>query len=311
MRKAFIKTLTELAEKDNRIFILAGDLGFGVFDDFAKKFPGRFINCGVAEQNMMGVAAGLAMAGKKPYVYSIVPFVTLRCLEQIRNDICYQNLDVKIIGYAGGFSYGTLGSTHSVLEDVAVLRALPNMTVLCPADLSQTEGLIFKSYETSNPTYIRLMNIGENKVFSSSQDLEIGRPMVLAEGKDGAIIATGVEVNSCLEVIKKLKDNGLSFKLINAHTLKPIDKEKLLAEIKGIKNVFTVEEHSVIGGLGGAVAEILAESDWQGSFKIIAIPDEYPSEIGSADYLRKKYRLDAEQITTQILDANKQKTDAD
>lgn len=301
MRKAFIKTLTELAEKDERVFLLTGDLGFRVFEDFAQKFPERFINCGVAEQNMIGVAAGLAMAGKKPYVYSIVPFVTLRCLEQIRNDLCYQNLDVKIIGVGGGFSYGTLGSTHSLLEDVAVLRSLPNMTILCPADLAQTEQLMIKSYQMKGPTFIRLMNLKEANNLDAKASLEIGWPLVLEEGKDGAVIATGLEVHSCLEAVRKLKDSGLRFKLINVHTLKPIDKGRLLAEIKGIKNVFTVEEHSIIGGLGGAVAEILAESDWQGNFKIIGIPDEYLSGIGSPDYLREKYLLGAEQIVGQVL----------
>jgi transketolase len=302
MRKAFIKTLTELAEKDERIFLLTGDLGFHVFEDFAERFPERFINCGVAEQNMMGVAAGLALSGKKPYVYSIAPFVTMRCFEQIRNDVCYQNLDVKLIGVGGGFSYGTLGPTHWGLEDVAVLRALPNMIVLCPADLAQTEELVLKSYEMQSPTYLRLMNIGENKVHDSRPSLEIGKPLVLKEGKDGAIIATGLEVSSCLEVLEKLRDKGHIFKLINLHTLKPIKKDDLLKEIKEIKKIFTVEEHNITGGLGAAVAEILAESSWQGSFKIIGIPDEYPKEIGSADYLRKKYRLDAEQITKYILD---------
>ena len=301
MRNTFVKKLTELAEKDKRIYLLTGDLGFSVFEDFAEKFPKRFINCGVAEQNMMGVVAGLALSGKKPYVYSIVPFVTIRCLEQIRNDVCYQNLNVKLIGVGGGFSYGSLGATHYAIEDLAILRTLPNMTVLCPADPIETEELIMKSYQTENPTYIRLGRTGEKKIYNFPPQIEIGKPSILKRGEDGIFIATGIQVNICLEAAEKLKKMGYDFKVISLHTLKPINKESLLNEVKGIKKVFTVEEHNIIGGLGSAVAEILMESDWQGDFKRIAVSDEYPSEIGSAEYLRKKYHLDTEQITSYVL----------
>ncbi len=301
MRKAFIKTLTELAKKDERIYVLTGDLGFKVFEEFAKKFPERFINCGVAEQNMMGVAAGLAMSGKKPYVYSIVPFVTLRCLEQIRNDVCYQNLDVKIIGIGGGFSYGTLGATHSVMEDVAVLRALPNMTVLCPADLSATEELMQKSYQTANPTYIRLSNIGQYKVYDKIPGLQIGRIHKLKGGKDGAIIATGLVLPFCSDIIKDLGKHGIDLGLLDLHTLKPIDKKYFWENIKDFKKIITFEEHSVIGGTGSAVADILAELNYSGSLKKFAAPDEFLKEVGSADYLRKKYIANKEQVIKDIL----------
>jgi len=301
MRTAFINTLTELAQKDEKIYLLTGDLGFSVFENFAKKFPERFLNCGVAEQNMMGVAAGLALSSKKVYVYSIVPFVTLRCLEQIKNDICYQNLDVKIIGVGGGLTYGSLGATHHAIEDIAILRALPNMTVLCPADSIETEELILKSYQTKKPTYIRLSKKGEKSVYDTKPQLEIGKPSVIKEGKDGVLVTTGVQVRPCMGVVEKLKESGLDFKLISLHTLKPINRESLLKEIKKIKRIFVLEEHSIIGGLGSIVAEILAESDWQGDFKIIAIPDEYATETGSAEYFRKKYQLDTEEITTRIL----------
>ena len=301
MRNAFVKTLTRLAEKDENIYLLTGDLGFSVFEDFAERFPKRFINCGVAEQNMIGVAAGLALSGKKVYVYSIVPFVTMRCFEQIRNDVCYQNLDVKLVGVGGGFSYGDLGATHYAIEDIAVLRSLPNMTVLCPADPLETEELILKSYQTKTPTYIRLDRTGEKILYNAKPELEIGKPSVLKEGEDGVIIATGPQVGFCLKALEKLKSLGYGFKLLSLHTLKPIDRESLLEEIKEIKKIFTIEEHNIIGGLGSAVAEILAESDWQGSFKRIGVPDEYPSKIGSPEYLRQKYQLTPEKITEFIL----------
>lgn len=299
MKKAFIQTLIDLAEKDESIYLLTGDLGFPLFNDFAEKFPKRFVNCGVAEQNMIGVAAGLALSGKKVYVYSIVPFVTMRCFEQIRNDICYQNLDVKIIGIGGGFSYGDLGATHYAIEDIAILRSLPNMTVLSPADLTEARQLILKSYQTKNPTYIRLGRSGGGGVNNTDSQLEIGKPSILKEGDDGVIIATGSQVGLCMEAVEKLKDSGYNLKLLSLHTIKPINKESLLKEIKG--QVFTVEEHNIIGGLGSAVAEILAEAGWQGSFKRLGVPDEYPSKVGSPGYLRKKYQLDSEGIAEFIL----------
>lgn len=301
MKKRFIETLIKLAEKDKNIYLLTGDLGFSALEDFAEKFPERFINCGVAEQNMIGVAAGLALSGKKPYVYSIVPFLTMRCFEQIRNDICYQNLDVKLVGVGGGFSYGDLGATHHAIEDIGILRALPNMTILCPADLAETEQLILKSYQTKNPTYIRLVRSGEKILYNLKRELEIGKPSILNNGKDGVIIGTGLQVGFCLEAAENLRNLGYNFKLISLHTLKPINKDALLKEIKEIKNIFTVEEHNIVGGLGGTVAEILAEAGWQGNFKRIGIPDEYSSEIGNQDYLCQKYQLTPEGITELIL----------
>jgi len=224
----------------------------------------------------------------------------MRCFEQIRNDVCYQNLNVKIVGVGSGFTYGPLGATHHALEDIAVLRALPNMTILCPADSLETKQLALKSYQNKNPTYIRLTKKGE-AIYKTEPEIEIGRPSVIKEGKDGLIIATGIQVTFCLDLIEELREQGKGFKLISLHTLKPIQKESLLKEIEGIKRVFTIEEHSVIGGLGAVMAEILAESDWQGKFRIIGIPDEYPSCAGSVDYLRKKYYLDKEAIMSKIL----------
>jgi transketolase len=301
MRKAFVKTLIELAEKDERICLLTGDLGFHALEEFKDKFPERFFNCGIAEQNMAGMAAGLALCGKKPYIYSIVPFVTLRCLEQIRNDICYQNLDVKIIGIGGGFSYGTLGSTHSVMEELAILRTLPNMTVLCPADEFETEELISKSYQTKNPTYIRITKADKASLHNQKPDLEIGEPYVIKEGNKIAIISTGSQAIFSVQAATELKEKGHDIKIINIHTIKPIKKNSLLKMLEGIDKVFVFEEHSVMGGIGSAVLECLAESDWKGRVKIIGVPDEFSSCVGSQDYLRKKYAIDKEGIIKSIL----------
>jgi transketolase len=307
MRTAFVKILIELAKKDDRICLLTGDLGFHALEEFREKFSERFFNCGIAEQNMAGLAAGLALCGKKPYIYSIVPFVTLRCLEQIRNDICYQNLDVKIIGIGGGFSYGTLGSTHSVMEELAILRVLPNMTVLCPADAFETEELISKSYQTENPTYIRITKADKASLHDQKPDLEIGKPYAIKEGTKTAIISTGPQIIFSIQAAKELKEKGYDIKIINIHTIKPIEKNSLLRMLEGIDDVFVFEEHSVMGGIGSAVLECLAETEWKGKVKIIGVPDEFSSCVGAQDYLRKKYAIDKEGIIKSILNEQKSK----
>src|SRR3990167_5486392 len=191
MRKGFVKALIELAQKDKDVLLITGDLGFNAFEPFIEKFPDQYINCGVAEQHMVGLAAGLALSGKKPYVYSIVPFLAFRALEQIRADVCYQNVNVKIVGVGGGFSYGSLGCTHVVMEDLAVMRTLPNMTVFSPSDSLETEALVHKIHETQSPTYLRLTNAGQNVVYQIRPDVKIGEPVVFERGKELAVIVTG------------------------------------------------------------------------------------------------------------------------
>lgn len=301
MRIAFINALIELAQKDKNIYLLTTDVGYSVLEGFIEKFPKRFINCGVAEQNIMGMAAGLALAGKKPYIYSIIPFVILRCLEQLRNDICYQNLDVKIVATGAGFAYGTLGLTHFAIEDIGILRSIPNMTILCPADPLETRELVLKSYQTKNPTFIRLSKAGEKTIYKFPPNIEVGKPSILKEGQDGVIIAIGLCLGIGMEVAEKLKEIDYNFKVISLHTLKPIDKSSLLAELKDSKAIFTIEEHNIIGGLGSAVTEILTESGYKGIFKMFGIPDKYFSEIGNDRYLQEKSGLSTEEITKHIL----------
>ncbi len=303
MRKIFVKTLTELAENDKNLYLLCGDIGFSMLEDFADKFPQQFINCGIAEQNMMGVAAGLALSGKKVYVYSIIPFVTVRCLEQIKNDVCFQNLDVKIIGYATGLSYGAQGTTHHAIEDVGILRALPNMVVLSPADLTEARELTLQSYQTKNPTYIRLDHGGTVNLYSFKPNIILGKPSVIKEGEDGIIIATGHYVKIGIDIIKKLEQKDYNLKLISVHTLKPIDSASLLKEIGGKKLIFTLEEHNIIGGLGSAVAEILLANDINDIiFRSIGINDKYPDIAGDQNYLRSYYKIDEQSICDLITD---------
>ena len=300
MRTALVNRLTKLAEKDKRIWLLTADLGFSVFENFRKKFPDRFINCGVAEQNMIGVAAGLALSGKKPYVYSIVPFVTMRCMEQIKNDIAYQKLDVKIIGAGGGFSYGSLGATHHAIEDLGILRVIPNLTVLAPGDPIESEQLTIKSYLTKNPTYIRLIN-NKDIIHKSSDKIEIGKPFVLKRGKHGVLIVNGIFLKIGIILDRKLRKMGYNFKMISLPTLKPIDKDALFKEVKNQKLVITLEEHNVIGGLNSILSEILMERRWKGKLRKVAVPDEYFSKVGNAEYIREKYHFNPDQLINFIL----------
>jgi len=302
MRQAFVKAILEAAKKDKRIVLLTGDLGFSVLEEFQKRFPKRFFNVGVAEQNMIGVAAGLALSGKKVFVYSIIPFVTLRCFEQVRNDICYQNLNVKLVGVGEGFSYGVLGMTHFSLEDIGAMRNLINMTVICPGDPVETELAVKQSVNFPGPLYLRLGKSGEPIVYSKQPDFEIGKGIIVKEGRDIAIIATGNMLYNGKQAAEKLQENGISVRLISMHTIKPIDKEIILRAAKETKAIFTVEEHNIIGGLGSAVAEILAESGSNVLFKRIAVPDNLIKDIGSQNYLREKFGLTAEAITKFIFE---------
>ena len=229
MRTAFIKTLTELAGEDKNIYLLTGDLGFSVFEAFARKFPGQYINCGVAEQNMMGVAAGLALSGKKVVVYSIIPFVTMRCFEQIRNDVCLQNLDVKIVGVGGGLSYGASGATHHAVEDLAIMRALPNITILCPADPIEAELAVRAMFKIKGPVYLRLGKGREENIHLKSFKFQIGKANLIKRGKDITVIGIGSILKNAIlaaEMLEKKYKN--SIRIISMPALKKLDKNIFL-----------------------------------------------------------------------------------
>lgn len=300
MRRTFINTLIELAEKDKGIFLLTGDLGFSVLERFRDKFPDRFFDVGVAEQNMIGVAAGLALSGKIVFVYSIVPFVTMRCFEQIRNDLCFQNLNVRLVGTGGGFSYGSAGSTHYALEDVAIMRSLVNMTVICPADPIETELVVKSSLSHQGPIYIRLGKRNE-PVIHSKLNFQIGRGIIVEHGGDVTIIASGSMLLIAKQISESLKNNNLSVRIISMPTVKPLDKRIILKSARETKAIFTLEEHSIIGGLGSAVSEVLAESKHKVMFKRFALPDRYNEFVGSQKYLLERSGLSVQQITKTIL----------
>jgi len=301
MRKTFIETLIKLAKKDKSIYLLTGDLGFSFLEDFAKEFPDRFINCGIAEQNMMGVAAGLAMEGKKVYVYSIIPFAVFRCFEQIRNDIAYYNLDIKIIGAGVGFAYGTHGATHFAIEDIAVLRVLPNIIILSPADPTEMKQLVLQSYQTKNPAYIRLDK--NSKILHRTDDkILLGKPSVIKDGNNGVIITTGSYLDTIINVHKKLEEKNYRLKLISLHTINPVDERTLLKEIKGQKIIFTIEEHKLIGGIATIVGEILLKHNIKNfTLKSFGVQDVHVTIIGKQEYMRKHHGIDEESIYKNLI----------
>ncbi|MEW6008947.1 MAG: transketolase C-terminal domain-containing protein [Candidatus Omnitrophota bacterium] len=301
MRSAFIGALEKQAKKNPKIYLLVADLGFLIFDKFKKDFPSRFINLGIAEANMIGVAAGFALCGKTPFVYTIAPFVTARAFEQIRIDICYQNLNVKIVGVGGGFAYSSLGPTHHAIEDIATMRSLPNMTIVCPADSRETIKAVDALVNFKGPVYLRLVKGGEPSVYSNNYDFRLGKAVRLSGGDDVTIIATGSVVYSCQQALKILREAGIRVRLLNFHTIKPIDKDAILEAAKETRALVSVEEHNIIGGLGSAVAEVMAEESIEGvAFKRFGINDIFCKNIGSHGYLQKFYGLAPDCIADKV-----------
>lgn len=302
MRTTFIKTLIEMAREDLRIYLVIADLGFSVVEEFQKEFPDRFINTGIAEANAVNIASGLALSGKIPFVYSIVPFITMRAFEQVRVNCAYMNTNVKLVGVGGGVAYGPAGATHHAIEDISIMRSLPNMKVIAPGDPVETRSLIKASLETSGPAYIRLSKNNEPKLISDEKEIILGNANIFQEGNDLTILSTGNFFEAAIKVSKELEKQGYSVELANFHTIKPLDKEYLFKIISLEKPIFTIEEHSIIGGLGTAVSEIIAESKYKPKFKRFGIPDEYSHFVGHQEYIRECWKLDVTTITKEIKD---------
>ncbi len=242
MRKAFIRALVSLAEKDPSVMLLTGDIGFNALEEFRDGFPKQFLNCGVAEQNMMGIAAGLALSGRRVFAYSIIPFVTFRCFEQIRDDIAYQNLPVCITGVGSGYGYGILGSTHHPLEDVAVMQSLPNMAVVCPGDPLEVEAAVHAVALRQQPTYLRLGKAGEPSVHPSlPADFRIGKAITIREGTDLTLFASGTMLETGAKAAEILSAGGISVRLISMHTIKPLDTDAVHSAAAETKLVVTLE----------------------------------------------------------------------
>ncbi len=302
MRNAFAKELTELATADARIVLLSGDIGNRLFDDFKAKCPGRFLNCGVAEANMVSMAAGMAMSGLRPVAYTITPFITTRCLEQIRVDVCYHNVPVVLVGVGAGLSYATLGPTHHSCEDIAFLRVIPGMTVLCPGDPVEVRLALRAALAQEGPVYIRMGKKGEPVVHRQPPDFRIGKAIPLREGTDVCILATGTILPEALRAAESLAAEGVSAAVASFHTVKPLDAEYLKTVFGGFPLVATVEEHSAMGGLGGAVAEWLTEQPTGRRARLLRIGtrDEFLHASGELEFAREHFGLSAHALTGRI-----------
>jgi transketolase len=301
MRTAFFASLLEAARYDHSIMLMVGDLGFGVVERFATEFPAQFINVGVAEQNLAGIAAGLALSGKTVVTYSIANFPTLRCLEQIRNDICYHGLNVKVVSVGGGFAYGSLGMSHHATEDLAIMRALPGMTVVAPGDPGEAAAATRSLLATPGPCYLRLGRAGERRIGDAEAHFQLGRATMIREGNDVTIISTGALLETAVTVATELRSLRISTRVLSMHTLKPIDADAIRLAAIETRAIFAIEEHSVIGGLGSAVAEVLAELDIRPAiFRRIGLPSEFSKVNGSQEYLRHAHGLSPARIVRTI-----------
>ena len=302
MRDHFIKKLCEIAKVDPRIMLVTGDLGFKVFDEYRKHYPRQFINAGVAEQNMTGLATGLAMDGRIVFTYSIANFPTLRCLEQIRNGACYHEANVKIVAVGGGFSYGALGISHHATEDLAILRSLPEITVMSPCGFWETREATVAAVNTPGTCYLRLdKSAGDDTPIKKGERFRVGKARVLREGSDCAVIVTGGILEEVWHASRMLEAKGISVRIVSVHTLKPFDKEAILNTCLEIRRIITVEEHTIYGGLGSAVAETLLDySIHPDVFLRIGLEAGFSSIVGSQKYLRKRYSLDADSISNRI-----------
>lgn len=301
MRTAFINKLTELAEKDRRIMLLVGDLGFGVVVDFAKRLPDQFINIGVAEQNMAGVATGLALAGKIVFTYSIANFPIIRCLEQIRNDACYHRANVIAVSVGAGVAYGSLGMTHQALEDIAIMRSLPHLSLIAPGDPIETSEAVGYLAQGRGPAYLRLGRAGEPVVHKKVIGWQFGRAIEVLPGNDLTLIATGTMLQTAVNIAEKFQaGSGTQARVLSMHTVKPIDKEAIYKAAAETGRIVTLEEHSIVGGLGSAVAEVLAESGINARFLRIGFPSVFVSEVGNQDYIKKCYGLDVDSIVRRL-----------
>ena len=297
MRNAFIEELTLLAEEDDNIFLIVGDLGFGVIENFEKRFPNQFLNAGVAEQNMMGMAAGLASAGYKVYVYSIGNFPVFRCLEQIRNDICYQELDVSIVSIGAGLSYGTLGYSHHAIDDIGVMSALPGMTIYSPADAIETRRALRESMSLQTPKYFRLGKSGEPEIFNQIST-EFPNCTELTNGNDLLVLTTGAITNEAIEAAAVLKNLGIEISVVAIPVLKPLAFDKDL--IRRFNNVVVLEEHSESGGLGTIISEKLALSGLKANLVKLGLADQVHHELGSQKFLRHHFKMDAVAIVEKV-----------
>jgi len=303
LKESFSLALLKLARKDENVILITGDLGFGVFDRFREELPDQFLNVGVAEQNMTGVAVGMALEGYIPFTYSIGNFPTLRCLEQIRNDAAYHRANVKVVAIGGGFSYGALGMSHHATEDLAIMRAIPEITVVSPGCLWETEQATEAIVKTPGTCYLRLDKSHAGNTGRPGEVFSIGKARRLREGLDATLIATGGILSEALLAADRLQlEHRIDCRVVSMHSLKPFDKSEIVAAAKETGGIITVEEHVVEGGLGGLIAETLLQVGHPPrAFHRVGLRGGFASAVGSQEFLRKNYDLDSSAIVSAVL----------
>lgn len=301
MRDTFVKTLIDIAKNDKNVHLITGDLGFGVLKPYWEQLSDQFTNAGIAEQNMTSFAAGLALQGKTVFTYSIGNFPTLRAIEQIRNDCAYHNANVKVVCVGGGFVYGSLGMSHHATEDLAIMRALPDVTVLAPGDLIEAECATRAIYEQQGTCYLRLGRGGEKIIHEKIDNFEIGKAIKIKDGENVVIFSTGAIFDEAIKASEMLIEQGINPALYTFPTVKPIDRKTIEECAKQYDLIVTVEEHNIIGGFGGAVSEVLAEmGGTRAKLLKIGLDDKYSSIVGSQKYLRDIYGMSARKIVEKV-----------
>jgi len=302
MRTAFIEALCNLAKHDRKIWLLTGDLGYSVVEQFARQFPDCFLNVGVAEQNMMGIATGLAMSGKIVFTYSIANFPVMRCLEQIRNDVCYHNANVKIVTVGGGMAYGSAGYSHHAVEDLAIMRAMPNMVLVAPGDPVETRSATRAIVGRQGPCYLRLGKSGEPVVHKTTPQFAIGNAITVREGTDLTLMSTGDMLKVAVDVADLLAAEGIGARVLSMHTVKPIDAEATVRAAQETGGIATIEEHQLVGGLGSAVADVLQDSNLKvARFWRFGIANTLSGTVGSQNHLRQQAGLTPQEITRKLV----------
>jgi len=305
MRNAFADEVTRLGKEDPRVVLLSGDIGNKLFDKFKENAEGRFFNCGVAEANMMSVASGMALSGLRPVVYTITPFTTTRCFEQIRVDACYHQAPVTIVGTGSGLSYAELGPTHHSLEDLAILRTLPGMTVFAPCDEVELRLGLRAALKQDGPLYMRIGKKGEPVIHKTPPSaFALGKAITLRPGREACLIAAGTVMPEVLAAADILEKSGISTRVESFHTIKPLDAARLAEVFRSTRLVGVVEEHGLLGGLGGAIAEWRAAEEGNlARMLAFGTADEFMHEVGTQEYARRKFGLTADNIAGRMLGA--------
>lgn len=300
MRDAFVARLTEHARTNSSIQLIVGDIGFGVVAKFGEEFPGQFLNAGIAEQSMVGIAAGMASEGRLPFVYSIGNFPTLRPLEQIRNDVCYHDLPVTLVSVGAGLAYGSLGYTHHAIEDISIMRALPGMRVFSPCDAMEVRAAVDEIIANPGPSYIRLGKNKEPIMHAAQPDLSTGAPLLIRDGGDVTVLVAGAIITQALEVADILAAEGISLRIMTCPVIKPLNVEAIAVAASGTRGIVTLEEHTIAGGFGSAALEGFAVAGLRTPILPLALNDAYTTIIGGQEYIRERAGLATGDVAAKI-----------